>query len=144
MPPVALAMPIVHAAVTKKSDAVMTVELYAYKYPKRAATTIAIRVTTAIAAIPVVLSLALHPSRGLPASYWLGGIFALFAGLSIFLFLVVETWQTRKSIRFRGGPVVNFETSPICYIVCLIFFGLVAAAFCIFGSVQILHGIQHA
>jgi len=98
------------------------------KYPKRVATTIAIWVSASLAVLTLILGVLLHPPRGSPTNRLIGGAFGLFFGLLLFLYLVVETWQTRRVIMAKGGPLANYETSPGWYIFCLVLFGLFAAA----------------
>jgi len=115
---------------------------YGDKYPKKTGTTIAIWVTGAISFGFFALFLLLHPAEGSKTSNWIFGALAVFSGLSIFLFLVVETWQTRRLIRFKGGPVINFETSQFGYIACLILFGLISIVIVSYGAHLILLAIR--
>jgi peptidoglycan/LPS O-acetylase OafA/YrhL len=111
---------------------------YGDKYPKRAVTTIGIRVSTGLCVVSAVILVVLQPSHGSQADLLIFGVFCVFLALSIFLFLVVETWQTRRLLRFRGGPVVDFKRWPQRYIACLIFFSFLCVALCLYGISQVI------
>ena len=85
----------------------------------------------------------LNPSRGSQTErLLLGGIY-IFAGLAFFLYYVIETWQTRRLVRMRGGPRVNYETQRVWYFICLLLLGAMSAFFWFLGVQQILLAIHH-
>jgi hypothetical protein len=101
---------------------------YGEKHARNSFTSLAIRLLVAVDVMSAVLLWLVRPAQGTAVRNWITGAFVMALGGGLFLHLVVETWQTRRLIRFKGGPAVDCEKSPRLYNAILVVFAIACAA----------------
>jgi len=106
---------------------------YGEKYTKNRYTSLALGLVAGLGVVSMLLLLVVQPAQGTPVRHWAAGCLAMAGGSAVFLYLVVETWQTRRLIRFKGCPAIDYDKSPRLYATTLVAFALVAATMFLVG-----------